>query len=321
MTNQTRKIALEEHFLAPGFRDYFETTAVNISPDLFGRAYDALQDFGNRRLETMDAGGIEISVLSLAGPGVQVERDTAVAIRRARECNDFLAEKMRDEPRFGGLAHLAMQDPAEAADELDRCMSDLGYLGAMINGQTNGAYLDDDRFSPFWERAEALGAPIYIHPANPPDVPYMYHDHSELYGPVWGWTVETANHALRLIFGGVFDRYPAAKLILGHMGETLPFQLWRFDSRWEICNAKDRKLERRPSEYIKRNIWITTSGVCSDAPLRCAIEALGDDRILFSVDHPFERTDLANAWIETAEIPDKTRQKICSQNAETLLRI
>lgn len=114
---------------------------------------------------------IGTSVLSLAGPGVQVERDIAVAVRRARECNDFLAEKMRDQPRFGGLAHLAMQDPGAAADELERCMSNLGYQGAMINGQTNGSYLDDDRFSPFWERVEALGAPIYIHPSNPPMFP------------------------------------------------------------------------------------------------------------------------------------------------------
>ncbi|MGI9436614.1 MAG: amidohydrolase family protein, partial [Geminicoccaceae bacterium] len=154
MADLTRKIALEEHFLAPGFKEYFDTTAINISPDLFGRAYAALQDFGDRRLEIMDAAGIDISVLSLAGPGVQVERDTAVALRRARECNDFLAEKIRDQSRFGGLAHLAMQDPGAAADELERCMSDLGYQGAMINGQTNGLYLDDDRFSPFWERAE-----------------------------------------------------------------------------------------------------------------------------------------------------------------------
>ena len=321
MATLTRKIALEEHFLAPGFKPYFETTAINISPDLFDRAYDALQDFGDRRLEIMDAAGIDISVLSLAGPGVQVERDTAVAIRRARECNDFLAEKMRDQPRFGGLAHLAMQDPEEAANELDRCMSDLGYQGAMINGQTYGAYLDADRFSPFWERAEALDAPIYIHPSNPPDVPYMYNGHSELFGPVWSWTVETANHALRLVFGGVFDRFPRAKLILGHMGETLPFQLWRFDSRWEICNAKDRKLQRKPSEYLKQNIWITTSGVCSDPPLQCAIAALGDDRILFSVDYPFERTHLASDWIESTDIPEETREKICSLNAASLLRL
>ena len=321
MSETTPKIALEEHFLAPGFKPYFETTAINITPDLFGMAYDALQDFGDRRLETMDKAGIETSVLSLAGPGVQAERDTAIAVRRARECNDFLAKKMQAQSRYGGLAHLAMQDPLEAADELERCINELRFQGAMINGQTNGAYLDDDRYFPFWERAEALEAPIYIHPANPADVPYMYHNHSELYGPVWSWTVETGTHALRLIFGGIFDRFPKAKLILGHMGETLPFQLWRFDSRWKICNAKDRVLNLKPSDYLKRNVWITTSGVCSDEPLQCALSAIGEDRILFSVGHPFEQTQLASDWIENAKIGEEARAKICSQNARQLLRL
>lgn len=316
-----KKIALEEHFLAPGFKDYFETTAINISPKLFSKAYDSLQDFGERRLEAMDAAGIETSILSLAGPGVQAERNTTVAIKRAAKCNDFLAEKIQAEARYGGLAHVAMQDPKAAADELERCIKELGFCGVMINGQTNGAYLDDDRFSIFWERAEALDVPIYIHPNNPPDFPYMYHDHPELFGPVWSWTVETANHALRIIFGGVFDRYPKAKLLLGHMGETLPYQLWRFDSRWAISNAKDRVLKHAPSDYLKRNLWVTTSGVCSDTPLKCALEALGDDRVLFSVDYPFEQTALANEWIETAAIDQQTRRKICYDNAVCLLKL
>lgn len=321
MATLTKKIALEEHFLAPGFKPYFETTSINISPELFGRAYDALQDFGDRRLEIMDAAGIDISVLSLAGPGVQVERNTATAIRNAQECNDFLAKQMQTQPRFGGLAHLAMQDPKAAADELERCISTLGYQGAMINGQTNGVYLDDDRCSAFWERAEALDVPVYLHPGNPPDVPYTYHNHPELYGPVWSWTVETASHALRMVFGGLFDRFPKAKLILGHMGETLPYQLWRFDCRWKISNAQGRTLKMKPSEYIKRNIWITTSGVCSDEPLRCAIDALGEERIMFSADHPFEQTQLASDWIEAANISDLTRQNICATNAKKLLNL
>lgn len=180
----------------------------------------------------MDAIGIEKSVLFLAGPGVQVEKRTDTAVRKAREVNDFLAEKMAARPdRYGGLGHLALQDPAEAADELERCMRDLNMSGVMINGQTNGSYLDDDCYSPVWERAADLGAPIYIHPNNPPEQVHMYSGHPELFGPVWSWTVETATHALRPVFSGVFDRYPYAKLILGHMGETIPFLLWRFDSR------------------------------------------------------------------------------------------
>ena len=316
----TPKIALEEHFMAPGFEDYWALTAPNISPELFGKANDALMDFGERRLAGMDEIGVEKAILSLSGPGVQAEPDTRTAIRKAQEVNDFLAREIQARPdRYGGFAHLAVQDPAAAADELERCVRDLGMQGAMINGQTNGTYLDDDRISPLWERAEALGAPIYIHPNNPPDVPYMYQAHSELWGPVWSWTVETGNHALRLIFGGVFDRFPKAKLMLGHMGETLPYQLWRFDSRWEISNRKEKRLAMKPSEYFRRNFWCTTAGVCSDEPLRCALDALGDDRVLFAVDYPYERPAEAGEWIEAAAITDAQRRAVCRDNAVQLL--
>ncbi|WP_372838129.1 amidohydrolase family protein [Phaeovulum sp.] len=316
----TPKIALEEHFLAPGFEEYLAKTAVNISPEMFGKATAALTDFGERRLSQMDQIGVETAVLSLAGPGVQVEQNTARAITKAKECNDFLAERMAaSKGRYSGLAHLATQDPNAAADELERCVKELGYVGAMINGQTNGAYLDDDRFSVLWERAADLGAPIYIHPSNPPDFPYMYHGHPELFGPVWSWTVETGNHALRLIFGGVFDRFPKARLLLGHMGETLPYQLWRFDSRWEISNRGAKRLAQKPSDYFRRNVWVTTAGVCSDEPLRCAIDALGVDRVLFSIDYPFEHSNLAGDWIEKAPLSDTERAAICHGNARALL--
>lgn len=314
------KIALEEHFMAPGFIEYFNLTSVNISPELFGKALGALQDFGEARLAAMDRIGVEKAVLSLSGPGVQAERNTARAIRRAQECNDFLAEQITQRPdRYAGFAHLAMQDPNAAADELERSVRELGLSGAMINGQTHGAYLDDDRFSVFWERAADFGAPVYIHPYNPPDLPYMYHGHPELFGPVWSWTVETGNHALRILFSGLFDRYPAAQLILGHMGETLPYQLWRFDSRWEISNRGDMRLEHKPSEYFRRNIHVTTAGVCSDEPLRCAIDAMGADRVMFSVDYPFERPEEAGDWIDNAPLSPEERRLVCEQNAKTLL--
>lgn len=316
----TQKIALEEHFMAPGFEEYFGKTAINISPALFGKAADALTDFGERRLAAMDAAEVRVAVLSLAGPGVQAERDTGIALRKAMECNDFLGQKIADgRGRYGGFAHLAVQNPAAAADELERCVRELGMQGAMINGATNGSYLDDDRYSPLWERAADLGAPIYIHPNNPPDVPYMYHNHPELYGPVWSWTVETGNHALRLLFGGVFDRFPAARLILGHMGETLPYQLWRFDSRWEISNRGDMRLAQKPSDYFKRNIWVTTAGVCSNAPLRCAIDAIGAERVLFSMDYPFENPAHAAEWIENAPVSEAERHAVCHDNAAGLL--
>ena len=319
---QTPKIALEEHFILPEFFDYFGKTAINISPALFGKAREALLDFGERRLSVMDAAGIRKAVLSLAGPGVQAEKRIETAIRLARKANDHLAEQIAKRPdRYGGFAHLAMQDPANAADELESCVRDLGMQGAMINGQTGGTYLDDDRYSVFWERVSDLGVPVYIHPNNPPEVAHMYSDHPELYGPVWSWTVETATHALRLVFSGTFDRYPNARLILGHLGETLPFLLWRLDSRWEISNRGAMTLNHPPSHYFRRNIWVTTSGMCDDAALRCAMDAMGGDRVLFSADYPFENALEAGAWIEAAPLGAEERRAVCHDNAAALMKL
>lgn len=318
----TPKIALEEHFMHPDFADYWAETMPNISPNLFGKARATLDDFGEQRLSSMDMIGVEKSILSLAGPGVQAEKNTSTAIDLAKKVNDFLADQISQRPdRYGGFAHLAMQDPSQAADELERCVRDLGMQGAMINGQTNGIYLDHDCYEPFWERVSALQVPVYIHPNNPPEHADMYNAHPELWGPVWSWTVETATHALRLVFSGTFDRHPGARLVLGHLGETLPYLLWRLDSRWEISNRGDMKLEMKPSDYFKKNIWMTTSGMCADAPLRCALDMVGADRIMFSVDYPFERSDEAGKWIEAAPITDIERQKICHSNAAALLKI
>ncbi|WP_299808185.1 amidohydrolase family protein [uncultured Roseibium sp.] len=318
----TPKILLEEHFMHPDFVDYWATTAPNISPDLFGKARTALEDFGPMRLEAMDGIGAEKAVLSLAGPGVQVEKRTETAVRLARQVNDFLAAEMAKRPdRYGGFAHLAMQDPVAAADELDRCVTQLGMQGAMINGQTGGTYLDDDRYAPFWERASHLQVPVYIHPNNPPEQVHMYNGHPELWGPVWSWTVETATHALRLVFAGTFDRYPGAKLVLGHLGECLPYLMWRLDSRWEISNRGAMRLEKDPSAYFRDNIWVTTSGMCADAPLRCALDMMGDDRVLFSVDYPFEQAAEAGEWIEQAPLTDCERAKVCHENARALLTL
>lgn len=318
----TPKIALEEHFLHPDFFDYFGTTAINISPALFGRAREALLDFGDRRLAAMDQAGIRKAVLSLAGPGVQAEGRADTAVRLAAQVNDHLANQMAARPdRYGGFAHLAMQDPRAAADELTRCVRDLGMQGAMINGQTGGTYLDDDRYAVFWERVSDLGVPVYIHPNNPPEVAPMYQAHPELYGPLWSWTVETATHALRLVFAGTFDRFPGARLILGHLGETLPYLLWRLDSRWAISNRGAMRLDRAPSEYFRTNIWVTTSGMCADAPLRCAMDMLGGDRVLFSADYPFESAAEAAEWIESAPLSGPERRAICHDNAAALLRL
>lgn len=316
------KIGLEEHFMVPEFVEYLADTYQNISPALAKRGLEALLDFGDKRIEIMDQNRIDFSILSLAGPGVQIEKDPAVAQRRAKSVNDILAKEMQKRPtRYGGLAHLAMQNPKEAANELERCMRDLKFQGAMINGQTNGDYLDHDKYSVFWERAAALDAPIYIHPGNPIDHPAVYAGHPELWGPVCSWAFETAAHALRLVFAGVFERYPKARLILGHMGETLPLNLWRFDSRWPISHRDAMTLPQPPSFYIKRNIVVTTSGVCSDISLRCALDAMGDKNVLFSVDYPFEKTDVASHFMENAKITEAERQGVASGNAKRLFHL
>lgn len=316
------KIAMEEHFMVPEFMEYFAETYPNINADIAKLAPGALMDFGDRRLAAMDEHHVDFVVLSLAGPGVQVEKDPAVAKRKARAVNDFLAGEIQKRPtRYGGFAHLAMQDPSDAAGELERCVRDLGFQGALINGQTNGEYLDLDKYSVFWERAAALEAPIYLHPGNPLDHPAVYGGHSELWGPVCSWAFETAAHALRLVFAGVFERYPKARLILGHGGETLPFSLWRFDSRWQVCSRGGRTLAQPPSFYIRRNIAVTTSGMCSDDPLRCCMDAMGAENVMFSIDYPFEKTELAARFMETAKVTEAERVQVASGNATRILHL
>jgi 2,3-dihydroxybenzoate decarboxylase len=265
----------------------------------------------------MDSAGIFHAVLGLTGPGVQAERDTATAIRKAREANDFLANEVQKRPeRYSGFAHLPMQDTKAAADELERCMNELDFRGAMINGHTNGQYLDHPSLFPFWERAEALGATIYIHPTDPVAPSPALDGTKGLRRATWEWGFETGSHALRLVFSGLFDRFPRAKVALGHLGETLPFLLWRFDSRAKLYGVK---LEKPPSQYIRENIAVTTSGMCSAEPLNCTISALGADRVMFAADYPFEQADEAGHFMDTVPLSDKVRADICVHNAVRLL--
>jgi len=314
-----KKIALEEHFLAPGFENYWKTTTGEIAPEIYSQAVVRLAEFGDLRLAVMDRGGIERAVLSIAGPGVQIERDTATAVRRAREANDFLAREIEKRPdRYSGFAHLAMQDGKAAADELERAMRELGFVGAMINGHTNGQYLDHPSLYPFWERAEALGAVIYLHPADPPSTMPVLDGTYGLKRATWEWGVETGSHALRLVFGGHFDRFPRATLALGHLGEMLPYLLWRFDSRAAFYAVK---LARKPSDYIRANIVMTVSGMFSAEPLDCAISAVGHERIMFATDYPFEPPDEASEFIDRVPLAESVRADICRNNAARLLRL
>lgn len=316
-----KKIALEEHFSGPGFEKYLEEVRPLFDPDVLRDIEELLPEFDEKRLASMDAAGIEIAVLSQTAPGVQSEPDAARAAKAARAGNDFLARQLSLHPsRYRGFACLAMQDPLSAVQELERCVGEYGFVGALINGNTNGVYLDDKRYWPFWKKLEQLEIPLYLHPGNPYDTPHMYDGRPELNGATFSWTCETAAHALRLVFGGVFDSFPGLRVILGHMGESLPFMLWRLDSRIKVTPfAKDMK--RLPSEIIRRHIVITTSGVCSEAPLLCSLKELGEDSVMFSVDYPYEDIQTAADFIEKTPLSESVREKVCYSNAARILKL
>lgn len=216
-----------------------------------------------------------------------------------------------------------MQDAQAASDELKRCVEELGFVGAMINGQTNGVYLDDERYVPFWERVVQLGVPVYIHPADPYVQPYVLEGYSVMQRAVWGWSIDNSSHFLRLLFSGLFDRLPELTIILGHMGETLPYFARRIDSRYAATTAPDTpRLKKKPSDYFRSNLIITTTGLCQDSSLQCAIAEMGEDRVLFSVDYPYEDAKEAAEWIEGTPLTDDAqREKICYKNAERVLRL
>lgn len=316
-----RKIALEEHFTTPELAKNYVARPTQ-SDALFADVERRLADFDELRLEMMDKTGIKMMVLSVTTPGVQGVSDSREAIRLAHSANDFLAREVQKRPdRYAGFAHLAMQDADAAAAELERAVRELGFRGALINGQTNGHYLDEDQYVPFWERVQELDVPIYLHPGNMADHPAMFAHRPELGGPIFAWTAETAAHALRLVFGGTLTRFPKVKIVLGHMGETLPFLLWRLDSRREFDLGHKLAPDALPSAIIKRNIAITTSGVCDAGALLAAIQALGDDNVMFSVDYPYEDPQVAADFIESAPIGEDVRAKVCYGNAERLLHL
>jgi len=319
--SRIRKIALEEHFMTAGFEGYSEPFTRLMNRESLATLSAQLTDFGELRLSAMDRAGIDMVVLSQTGPGVQGETDTALAISRAQQSNDFLASRIERHPtRFAGFASLPMQSPEAACRELERAVGQLGLKGALVNGHTLGTYYDDPAYDAFWNCLQALDVPFYLHPADPIVVPQVYAGHPELAGATWGWAVETGSHALRLLFGGVFDRFPRLRILLGHMGEGLPFQRWRFDSRFAVY-SHGVKLQRPPSAYIGSNIVITTSGVCSAPTLMAAIGEVGAESVMFSVDYPYESSDVAADFIEQAPMDETTRALICHGNAQRLLKL
>jgi 2,3-dihydroxybenzoate decarboxylase len=307
MTRPSRVIALEEHFTTTDFP---------------ANKLAALYDIGEQRIASMDRHGIDVQVISLAAPGVQGEPQVATAIEKAQRTNDTIAAVTHRYPtRFAGFACLPTQDPIAAADELERGVRQLGLKGALINGHTHGHYLDEEAFYPLWERAEALDVPLYLHPA-PAHKPWdLVAGYPELAMAAWGWSAETGAHALRIVVGGVFDRFPGARMILGHMGETIPFYLSRIDSRMHDKLAQRGLKKRKPSEYIRQNIVITTSGVFDDNALTCAIKALGLPSVMFSVDYPYENDANASTWLASLPFTPSEVAAIAHGNAERILRL
>jgi 2,3-dihydroxybenzoate decarboxylase len=293
-------------------------------PPRMAISFQRLGDFDQLRLPLMDQNGISMQVLALSSPGVQALTDSSKAIDLAKRTNDFQAEVIRKHPdRFAGFAALPTQDPKAAADELERTVKQLGFKGAMVQGHTNWEYLDEQKYRVIWERAAGLEVPIYLHISDPSaDSKKMYGPYTELTGIVWGIGVETATHALRIIMSGVFDAYPKATLILGHLGESLPYLLGRIDEGYEhALSFGVKKLNKPASQYLKENVLVTTSGLYRPEALICAIAAMGSDRVLFSVDYPFVEPKTSVEFFERTPMSDSDREKVSHLNAERWLRL
>ena len=316
-----RKIAVEEHFALPGSLGAATRHASPYWAELGGK----LTDFDERRLAAMDRAGIELAVLSLNAPGVQHLLRAEEAVDLARRANDRLAEEIAKRPtRFAGLAALPMQDSEAAARELDRCVRDLGLKGALVNGYTQaegGAlYYDLPQYLPFWAEVARLGVPFYLHPRDAlPARDAAYEGHRWLIGSPWSFAEETALHALRLMGSGLFDRHPSLQIVLGHLGERIPYDLWRLDHR--LAHIPGLPFKRTMTEYFRSNFHIATSGHFSTPSLMQAILTVGADRILFAVDYPFEQNEQAAAWFDHAGLSEPDRVNIGRRNAVALFKL
>ncbi len=324
-----RTVAIEEHFLARGFIEAMQTN-VSSSGASFPRTSPAeglakLADLDILRLKDLDAGGIDLQVISDIG-SVLVPRPEQERVKLARESNDQLAAAIASHPdRFAGFATLPMTQPEAAADELERAVRVLGLKAPMIHGTTNGRFLDDPAFLPVLERAVALNVPIYVHPAPPPaPVREAYYDDLDpgvrfvFSTSGWGWHSEVAVHALRLILAGVFDRLPNLQIIIGHMGEMIPFMLARIDDR---LTPVAKHLQHPVPWYLMHNFHITTSGFFTNPPLLLALQVMGADRIIFSVDYPFSSNEQGREFLDHADISPADKEKISHLNAERLLTL
>jgi len=323
-----KTIAIEEHFTTPMYREqvsanefrnfYLTSRSEQLGHDIA----EQNADLGAQRLAHMDAAGVDVQVLSFGSPGTQ-GFGPEIAIPMARDANDRAYEAVKAHPdRFAAFAALPTADPKAAARELERAVTKLGFKGAMIHGHTQGSFLDEKKYWVIFECAQSLGVPIYLHPTYPhPDAIKAYFTgYEDLARAAWGFAVDTSCHFLRMVFAGVFDAYPDFKIILGHLGEGLPFAMHRLNDHTYRSAAK-RGLKKTPLQYLKDNMLVTTSGNWYEPAFLCTLLALGADNILFAVDWPFEPNTTGIEFLKKLSISDADREKIAHGNAERILRM
>jgi 5-carboxyvanillate decarboxylase len=309
----------------PGFSSLMGFYLLNPTPRIT-HIIAKMTDLGDVRLADMDATGISKQILSLTSPGVQIF-DAPEAVSLARSSNDQLAEAIRKHPdRFAGLAAIAPQDPGAAAKELERGVRTLGLKGAIINSHTRGEYLDAEKFWEIFEAAESLNVPIYLHPNTPsPRLVGPFLDRG-LAGAVFGFAIETSLHMLRLLVSGVFDRFPKLRIVVGHLGEGLPYWLFRIDFMYGRGAESNRypdapKLARKPSEYLKENFYVTTSGMAWEPVILYAQSVLGMDRVLYAMDYPYQFVPEEVSVTDHLPISDADKKKLYQTNAEAVFAL
>ena len=320
-----RTITLEEHFTTPAFRagagKHREEHAKKVGGRL-AKVFEQLADVGDKRIADMDAAGIDMQVLSLTSPGCE-QLEPADAVALAREANDFLAAAVKKHPkRFAGLAALPTGAPDKAGAELEQMVRSHGFVGAVVHGHNRGRYFDDKFFWPIFESAQALNVPIYLHPTMPPKavLEASYGGFSPQVTAMlatggWGWHIETAVHLIRMIIGGVFDRHPRLQVVIGHLGEGIPFMLPRLNRN---LPKELTKLERPVAAYLRENVHYTFGGFNFPATFLNLLLEVGVSRIMFSVDHPYGSMAAARAFLEQLPVSAADRERIAHGNAEKL---
>jgi predicted TIM-barrel fold metal-dependent hydrolase len=323
-----RIIAIEEHFLTPMYREkvpanefrnfYLSSRGQAMGHDIIAQNLD----LGESRIRHMDEAGVDMQVLSFGSPGPQAFA-ADVAVPMAKDANDRMHEAVKKYPmRFAAFAALPTADPEKAAQELERCVTKLGFKGAMIHSHQQGEFLDAPKYRVMWRKAEALGVPIYLHPAlpHPLAMKSYFEGYEELARAPWGFAVETSCHFLRLLFSGLFDDCPKLKIILGHLGEGIPFAMHRLDTHARAA-AQRRGLKKAPIDYFRENLLVTTSGNWYEPAFVCTLLAMGIDSMLFAIDWPYESNKVGMEFFNKLSLNDADKHKLAHGNAEKLLKL